>query len=87
MAPQIGPKDAPTIEKNSTRLLARPLIARSALTVTPVSVEMLRGILGNIVVKLLDPIKVEKQVGTSEAAAKRKNMIGARAPTLEIAPL
>jgi hypothetical protein len=57
----MGPKDAPTIEKNPTRLLARPLIARIALPVTPISVEMLRGILGNIVLKLLDPIKVEKQ--------------------------
>ena len=87
MAPQMGPKDAPTIEKNPTRLLARPLIARHALTVTAASVEMLRGILGNIVLKLLAAMKVEKQVGTSVAAANRRNIIGAKAPTLAIAPL
>jgi hypothetical protein len=48
-------------------------------------VETVRGIFGNIVLKLLDAMNDEKQVGTMDAMAKRKNITGARAPTLEIA--
>src|SRR6185312_12469806 len=85
IAPQMGPKDAPTIPKKPTRLPARPVIAKMALTVIAATVEAVRGILGNIVLKLLAAINDEKQVGTREAAAKRKNMRGANAPTLAIA--
>ena len=54
-----------------------------ALTVIAASVEA--RILGNIALKLFDAMNDEKQVGTSDAAAKRKNITGASAPTLEIA--
>jgi hypothetical protein len=37
------------------------------------------------VLKPLDAIKEEKQVGTSEAAANKKNIAGANIPTLAIA--
>jgi hypothetical protein len=85
MAPQMGPKDAPTMPKKPARLSAIPVIARMALTVTAAKVQTLRGIVGNIVLKLFEAMKDEKQVGTRQAAAKRKNTIGARLPTLEIA--
>ena len=49
------------------------------------SVETVLGILGSMVLKLFDAMKEEKQVGTMEARAKRKNITGARAPTLAIA--
>ena len=71
--------------KKPIRLSARPVMVRIALRVTPASVEMGREILGNMVLKLLAAIKAEKQVGTRQAAAKRKNITGARAPTLAIA--
>jgi len=38
-----------------------------------------------MVAKLFDAMRVQKHVGATEAAAKRKNMAGARVPTLEIA--
>jgi hypothetical protein len=38
-----------------------------------------------MVVKLFDAMNDEKQVGTMEAMAKRKNMTGGRARSLEIA--
>jgi hypothetical protein len=40
-----------------------------------------------MVLKLLDAMNDEKQVGTMEAAANKKNMTGAKAPTLAIAAL
>src|SRR2546422_4947914 len=86
MAPQIGPKDAPTIWKKTIRCWATPVMARRAPMVTPTSVETVLGILGSIVPKLFEAMKVQKQVGASEAAAKRKKMMGASAPTLAMAP-
>jgi hypothetical protein len=85
MAPQIGPKEAPTRLKNPTRLFAMPVTANKTLTVRAARVETVLGIFGSMVVKLFDAMNDEKQVGTMEAMAKRKNMTGARAPTLEIA--
>jgi hypothetical protein len=85
MAPQIGPKDAAIILKNPIRLSATPLMARMALIVTPTIVDTGRETLGSIVLKLFAAIKAEKQVGTRQAAAKRKNITGARAPTLAMA--
>jgi hypothetical protein len=85
MAPQIGPKEAATRLKNPTRLLATPVTANRTLTVRAARVETVRGILGSMVLKLFDAINDEKQVGTIDAMAKRKNITGARAPTLEIA--
>ena len=35
MAPQMGPKDAATMLKNPIRLSATPVMARTALNVTP----------------------------------------------------
>ena len=40
---------------------------------------------GSMVLKLFDAMKDEKHVGTIDAAAKRKNMMGAKAPTLAMA--
>src|SRR6476469_4772847 len=85
IAPQIGPNDAPTILKKPTRLLATPVIANSALTVMAATVDTVRGILGSMVLKLFAAMKDEKHVGTKEAAAKRKNITGANAPTLAMA--
>jgi hypothetical protein len=85
MDPQMGPNEAPTIPKNPTRLPATPVIAKIALTVNAANAEILRGTLGSIVLKLFDAINEEKQVGTSEARANKKNIAGARAPTLAIA--
>ena len=85
MAPHIGPKDAATRLKNPTRLLATPVTARRTLIVRAANVETVRGILGSMVLKLLDAMKDEKQVGTIEAIANRKNITGAKVPTLEIA--
>ena len=73
--------------KNPTRLLATPVMAKMALTVTAASVETVREILGSMVLKLFAAMKDEKQVGTREAAAKRKNITGANAPTLAMAAL
>jgi len=87
MAPQMGPKDAPTTVKKPTRFPATPVIARMALRVTPASVETLRGIRGSMVLKLFDAINDEKHVGTIDAAAKRKNMMGANAPMPTKLPL
>ena len=87
MAPHMGPKEAPTIPKKPTRLAATPLIAKTALTVKAAIVKTLRGTFGNIVLKLFDAMKDEKQVGTTVAAANRKNITGANAPTLKIAAL
>jgi hypothetical protein len=81
----MGPNDAATRLKNPTRLFATPVAARRALMVRAIIVETMRGIFGSIVLKLFDAMNDEKQVGTIEAMAKRKNMTGARAPTLEIA--
>jgi hypothetical protein len=83
----MGPNDAATIEKNPTRLSVTPEMARMPLIETATKVETLRGIIGSMVLKLFAAIKDEKQVGTIEAAAKRKNIIGARAPTPAIAAL
>jgi hypothetical protein len=85
MAPQMGPKDAATMLKKPIRLSATPLMARIALNVTPAMVDTGRETLGNMVLKLLAAMKAEKQVGTRQAAAKRKNITGARAPTLAMA--
>ena len=68
--------------KNPIRLSATPLMARMALIVTPAIVDAGRETLVNIVLKLLAAMKAEKQVGTRQAAAKRKNITGARPPTL-----
>jgi len=81
----MGPNEAPTIPKNPTRWPAAPVTARRALPVTAASVKLLRGTLGSIVLKLLAAMKDEKHVLTMEAPAKRKNMIGAKKPTLAIA--
>jgi hypothetical protein len=56
-----------------------------ALIVTPTIVDTGREILGSMVLKLFAAMKAEKQVGTRQAAAKRKNITGAKAPTLAIA--
>src|SRR5437773_7931153 len=85
MAPQIGPKDAPTIWKKGTRLPATRVMAREAPTVTATRVETPRGILGSMVPRLLAMMNVQKQVGATEAAAKTKKVTEARLPTLEIA--
>jgi hypothetical protein len=66
-------------------LFATPVTARRTLTVRAANVETGRGIFGSIVLKLLDAMNDEKQVGTIDAAAKRKNITGARAPTLAMA--
>jgi hypothetical protein len=58
-----------------------------ALTVRATRVDALRGILGNMVPKLFAAINEEKQVLTMDAAAKRKNMMGAKTPTLAMAAL
>ena len=55
------------------------------LSVTPAIVDTGREILGSMVLKLLAAMKEEKHVGTRQAAAKRKNMTGAKAPTLAMA--
>jgi hypothetical protein len=81
----MGPNDAATKLKKPTRLLATPVVARITLIVRAMSVETMRGIFGSIVLKLFEAMNEEKQVGTIEAMAKRKNMTGARAPTLAIA--
>ena len=60
-------------------------MARIPLRVTAASVDTVREILGNMVLKLFAAMKAEKQVGTRQAAAKRKNITGASAPTLAIA--
>jgi hypothetical protein len=85
MAPQIGPKDAATRLKKPTRLFATPVTAKRTLTVRAARVDAVRGIFGSMVLKLFDAMNDEKQVGTMDAIAKRKNITGARAPTLEIA--
>jgi hypothetical protein len=85
MAPHIGPNEAAIRLKNPTRLSATPLMARTALRVTPTTVDTVRGTLGSIVLKLFAAMNAEKQVGTRHAAAKRKNITGANAPTLAIA--
>jgi len=87
MARHVGPNDAPTIPKKPTRLAATPVIGKTALIVKAAIVEALRGTFGNIVLKLFDAMKDEKQVGTTVAAANRKNITGANAPTLKIAAL
>jgi hypothetical protein len=71
--------------KNPTRLSATPVIARTALTDTAAKVDVLRGIFGSMVLKLFAAMNDEKQVGTREAAANRKNITGAKPPTLAIA--
>src|SRR5579884_4328326 len=80
IAPQIGPKEAPTIEKNVIRCSAAPVMASSTPIVTPIKVETLRGTFGIMVAKLFEAIKVQKHVGATEAAAKRKNMTGPGCP-------
>ena len=73
------------MEKNPIRLFATPVIASTALTVTAAKVEKVRGMPGSIVLKLLEAMKEEKHVGTRQAAANKKNIAGASAPTLAIA--
>src|SRR5262245_9342500 len=80
MAPQMGPKDAPTIPKKPTRLSASPVTASRAATVTLTSVEMLRGTRGSMVPKHVEITKQQKQVGAREAAAKSRNITCARLP-------
>src|SRR3989442_14877484 len=74
MAPQIGPKDAPTITKKPTRFSATWVTARIMPMVTPIKGETVLGILGSMVPKLFEAMKVQKHVGATDAAAKRKNM-------------
>jgi hypothetical protein len=81
----MGPNDAATRLKKPTRLFATPVAARRTLMVRAIMVETMRGIFGSIVLKLFDAMNDEKQVGTMEAMAKRKNMTGARPPILAIA--
>lgn len=71
--------------KKLTRYPATPVTAKMALSVTNPNVEKLCVSLGNIVLKLFAAIKDESHVHTSEAAAKRKNVIGVKAPTLSVA--
>jgi hypothetical protein len=85
MAPQMGPNDAATRLKKPTRLFATPVAARRTLMVRAMRVETMRGIFGNMVLKLFDAMNEEKHVGTMEAIAKRKNITGASVPTLEMA--
>jgi hypothetical protein len=84
MAPQIGPNEAATMLKKPTRLSASPVSASTALKVTAAMVETGREIFGSMVLKLLAPMNAEKQVGTRQAAANRKNITGANPPTLAI---
>src|SRR5260370_11036730 len=83
MAPQIGPKDAPTIWKNVTRFAATPVMARITATVTPNIVDDMRGTPGIIVEKLLPAMNAQKQAGVTEANANRKNMALASHPPME----
>lgn len=71
--------------KNPIKLSAAPVIARMALTEMAAKVAILRRIRGSIVLKLFAAMKEEKQVGTIEAAANKKNIAGANTPTLAIA--
>ena len=80
----MGPKDAATSPKKPTRLSAKPVAARSTLIVRAENAETALGILGSIVLKLFAAINEEKHVGTRDAAAKRKNIKGAKVPTLAI---
>ena len=74
MAPQMGPKDAPTMVKKPIRLAATPVTARTIATVTPAMVEDMRFTPGIMVEKLLPAMKAQKQAGPMEAMANRKNM-------------
>src|ERR1700722_18371539 len=85
MAPQIGPKEAPTLVKNPSKFWATPVTASNIPTVTAITVERLRGTLGSMVAKLFEAINVQKHVGATEAAANRKKMAEANAPTWETA--
>ena len=83
MAPQMGPKEAPTRPKTPGRSAATPVPARSSAMVTPTSVESERETPGSMVAKLLPAMKAQKQAGTMEASAKRKNMEVAMVPPIE----
>src|SRR5581483_4578634 len=70
----MGPNDAPTMVKKLAKLAAAPVIARIIAMVTPIIVELMRDTRGIIVEKLFPAIKAQKQLGVTEANAKRKNI-------------
>ena len=78
----MGPKEAPTKENTVPRFAAYPVMARISATVTPTIVEDMRGTPGSMVEKLLPAMKAQKQAGTIEATAKRKNIVVARNPPM-----
>ena len=82
IAPQIGPKEAPTIEKKLIRFSAAPVIARTIATVTANIVEEKRGTAGIIVAKLLPAMKAQKQAEGMEASANNRNIDEARKPPI-----
>ena len=71
--------------EKSHQVIGQAADGQDGAEVTPAMVDTGREILGSMVLKLLAAIKAEKQVGTTQAAAKRKNMTGAKAPTLPMA--
>ena len=65
--------------KNPTRLSATPVNGQDgAHRNRPKRGDTVRETFGNMVLKLFAAMNAEKQVGTRQAAAKRKNMTGAR---------
>ena len=66
--------------KNPIKFWATPVTASAAPSVTAAIVETVLGIFGSMVAKLVEAMKVQKQVGASEAAANKKNITGARLP-------
>ena len=82
MAPQIGPKEAPTMLKKGIRFAATPVTASTIPTAAPAMVEATRGTPGIIVEKLLPAINAQKHVAGMEAMAKRKNMAEPTGPPM-----
>ena len=82
MAPQMGPNDAPTMEKKPIRFSATPVTARTMATVTPAMVEDMRDTPGIIVEKLLPAMNAQKQAGVMQAMVNRKNIADARKPPM-----
>ena len=74
MAPQIGPKEAPTMVKKGTRFAATPVTASTIPTTAPAMVDATRGTPGIMVEKLLPAMNAQKHVAGMDAMAKRKNM-------------
>ncbi len=71
MAPQMGPKDAPTMVKKPIRFCATPVTASTIDTVTPAMVEEMRGTPGIMVEKLLPAINAQKQAGARPGGERR----------------